>query len=146
MTLPHDYKDINHRLYSTLNEDVQLKSDEYGRWDLDFFNGDIVYVDGLKSLENACIIAIMTRYNELEHNPLYKDFGCRIHELVKENQSLMVEYKIKEFIQDTLKKMRRIKKVNWVEVKVSKQDTYKYDVSYSITSIDDGTIVSNLSL
>lgn len=145
MTLPHDYNNVNHRFYSTLNEDVHLKSDEYGRWDLDFFNGDIVYVDGLKSLENACVIAIMTRYNEL-HNPLYKDFGCRIHELIKENKSVMTEYKIKEFVQDTLKKMRRIKKVHWVEVKDSKYDTHKYDVKFSITSINDGTIVSSLSL
>lgn len=146
MTLPHDYKNINHRLYSTLNEDVHLKSDEYGRWDLDFKNGDIVYVDGPESLENACVIAIMTRYNELDKNPLYKDFGCRVHELIKENQSVMVEYKIKEFIQDTLRKMRRIKKVNWVEVTSSNQDFCKYDVAFSITSIDDASFVSTLSL
>lgn len=146
MTLPHDYNDVNHRLYSTLNEDVHLKSDKYGRWDLDFNNGDIVYVDGLKSLENACVIAIMTRYNELGKNPLYQGFGCRVHELIKENQSLMVQYKIKEFIQDTLKSMRRIKKVNWIEVKVSSQDFHKYDVSFSITSIDDNSLVSSLSL
>jgi len=146
MTLPHNYNDINHRLYTTLNEDVHLTSDEYGRWDLDFKNGDIVYVDGLKSLENACVIAIMTRYNELSHNPLYKNFGCRIHELIKENQSIMVEYKIKEFIQDTLKNMRRIKKVNWVEVTPSNQDSYKYDVSFSISSINDVNITSTLSL
>ena len=145
MTLPHNFDNINHKLYKSLNEDVKLTSDEYGRWDLKFDNGDIVYVDGLKSLENACVIAIMTRYNELK-NPLYLDFGCRVHELIKENQSTMVVYKIKEFIKDTLRRMRRIKSVNWVEVSISHDDYYKYKVSFSITSIDDRSLNSSLLL
>lgn len=145
MTLPHNFDNINHKLYKSLNEDVKLTSDEYGRWDLKFDNGDIVYVDGLKSLENACVIAIMTRYNELK-NPLYIDFGCRVHELIKENQSTMVVYKIKEFIKDTLRRMRRIKSVNWVEVSISHDDYYKYKVSFSITSIDDRSLNSSLLL
>ena len=145
MTLPHNFDNINHKLYKSLNEDVKLTSDEYGRWDLKFDNGDIVYVDGLKSLENACVIAIMTRYNELK-NPLYVDFGCRVHELIKENQSTMVIYKIKEFIKDTLRRMRRIKSVNWVEVSISHDDYYKYKVSFSITSIDDRSLNSSLLL
>ena len=146
MVLPHNTTDINHRLYSTLNEDVKLTSDEYGRWDLDFQNGDIVYVDGLKSLENACIIAIMTRYNELKNNPLYVDFGCRVHELIKENQSSMTEYKIREFINDTLIKMRRIKTVHWVHLEKSKENYYKYKVTFNITSIDNQTLTTSLSL
>lgn len=146
MVLPHNTTDINHRLYSTLNEDVKLTSDEYGRWDLDFQNGDIIYVDGLKSLENACIIAIMTRYNELKNNPLYVDFGCRVHELIKENQSSMTEYKIREFINDTLIKMRRIKTVHWVHLEKSKENYYKYKVTFNITSIDNQTLTTTLSL
>ena len=145
MVLPHNTTDINHRLYSTLNEDVKLTSDEYGRWDLDFANGDIVYVDGLKSLENACIIAIMTRFNELK-NPLYVDFGCRVHELIKENQSSMTEYKIREFIAETLNSMRRIKTVHWVHLEKSKENYYKYKVTFNITSIDNQTLTTTLLL
>lgn len=146
MTLPHNTNNINHRLYSTLNEDVKLTSDEYGRWDLKFENGDIVYVDGLKSLENACIIAIMTRYNELGNNPLYVDFGCRVHELIKENQSSMTEYKIREFIKDTLTNMRRIKKVHWVRLKNAEDDYHKYHVTFNITSIDNQSLTTSLVL
>lgn len=145
MVLPHNTTDINHRLYSTLNEDVKLTSDEYGRWDLDFQNGDIVYVDGLKSLENACIIAIMTRFNELK-NPLYVDFGCRVHELIKENQSTMTEYKIREFIAETLNSMRRIKTVHWVRLEKSRENYFKYDVTFNITSIDNQTLTTTLLL
>lgn len=145
MVLPHNTTDINHRLYSTLNEDVKLTSDEYGRWDLDFQNGDIVYVDGLKSLENACIIAIMTRFNELK-NPLYVDFGCRVHELIKENQSSMTEYKIREFIAETLNSMRRIKTVHWVRLEKSRENYFKYDVTFNITSIDNQTLTTTLLL
>jgi len=145
MVLPHNTTDINHRLYSTLNEDVKLTSDEYGRWDLDFQNGDIVYVDGLKSLENACIIAIMTRFNELK-NPLYVDFGCRVHELIKENQSSMTEYKIREFIAETLNSMRRIKTVHWVRLEKSRENYFKYDVTFNITSFDNQTLTTTLLL
>ena len=145
MVLPHNTTDINHRLYSTLNEDVKLTSDEYGRWDLDFQNGDIVYVDGLESLENACIIAIMTRFNELK-NPLYVDFGCRVHELIKENQSSMTEYKIREFIAETLNSMRRIKTVHWVRLEKSRENYFKYDVTFNITSIDNQTLTTTLLL
>lgn len=146
MTLPHNTTNINHRLYSTLNEDVKLTSDEYGRWDLKFENGDIVYVDGLKSLENACIIAIMTRYNELGNNPLYVYFGCRVHELIKENKSTMTEYKIREFIKDTLTGMRRIKTVHWVRLENAVDDYYKYHVTFNITSIDNQTLTTSLLL
>jgi hypothetical protein len=146
MVLYHDTSNVAHRLYSTLNEDMQLTSDDYGRWDLKFEDGDIVNLEGLDSLVNACVIAIMTRKNELYDNPLYVDFGCRVHELIKDNKSFMTVYKIEQFITDTLENMRRVKKVNWVKVYDSKHDYYSYDVVFNITSIDNLTGKGELSL
>ena len=58
MVLPVDVDSFDYRFNKTLNEDVRLKSDEYGKWDLDIDNGDYVNCTGLVSLNNACIIAI----------------------------------------------------------------------------------------
>ena len=144
--LYHDTSSVNHRLYSTLNEDVQLESNEYGKWDIRFVDGDLVNVDGLDSLVNACIIAIMTRYNELKDNPLYEDFGCRIHELVKDNKGGMTAYKIRQFVTDSLEGIRRVKKVNWVTVYDTGGDNYSYEVVFNITSVDNFTVKGGLRL
>ena len=144
--LYHDYTDVSHRLYSTLNEDMQLESDEYGKWDIKFVDGDIVNVTGLDSLVNACIIAIMTRYNELTGNPLYVDFGCKVHELIKDNKGHMTVYKMKQFINETLSSMRRVKKVNWINVMDSGGMNYSYEIIFNITSIDNLTAKGELRL
>ena len=72
MSLPIDTNSFDYKHNKTLNEDVKLKSDEYGKWDLSFENGDYVNVTGLASLHNACIIAILTRFRELSENPTYE--------------------------------------------------------------------------
>lgn len=137
--LPHDFDDVSHRLYTTLNEDVQLTSDEYGKWDLKFTDGDWVNVTGLDSLVTACIIAIMTRYNELHRNPLYVDFGCRVHELIKDNKGGMTVYKMQQFVTESLTNIRRVKKVNWVNVYDTGGTNYSYEIVFNITSVDDLT-------
>ena len=87
--LPCDFDDDDYRFYKTLNEDILLKPNKWNEWDMQFHEGDVVNVTGHDSLHNAICIAIMTRYQELKHNPLYSDFGCRIHELIKANKSEM---------------------------------------------------------
>lgn len=140
MVLPVDKESYIYNFYKNLNEDVKLKSDEYGRWDLDFDleNDDWVQVNGFESVINACIIAIMTRYDELEFMPLYDEFGCRVHELVKANKSRNVKYKIELFVVDVLTNMRRVKKVNWVEVVDSSNDEYyNYKIVFNISCLID---------
>ena len=110
--LPCDFDDDDYRFYKTLNEDILLKPNKWNEWDMQFQEGDVVNVTGHDSLHNAICIAIMTRYQELKHNPLYSDFGCRIHELIKANKSEMVKYKIELFVQDVLRNMRRVRKIN----------------------------------
>ena len=148
MVLPKDTEGYSYRFYKTLNEDVKLVSNEYGEWDIDFdnTNNDWINVSGFDSLVNACIIAVMTRFNEEEFIPslddnmggLYEDFGCRLHELIKANKTHNLTYKLELFITETLNSIRRVKKVNWVKVEDNPNgEFYNYRISFSVTPMSD---------
>lgn len=143
MTLPEpDY--IDEEFFSTLNEDIKLSPNEYGEWDMAFSDYDIVNVSGLESLANAITILIMTRYGELKHNILYKDdFGCKIHSIVKDNITNLNNYKIEKYIDESIKRMRRVKRINYIQVKPEQNG---YNVVLSVTSIDDEDLNLNLRL
>ncbi len=142
--LPIDISSDDYNFYKTLNEDVHLKPDAYNRWDLQMENGDYVNVAGNQSLHNAICIAIMTRYGELKDNPLYEEFGCHLHELIKANKSPMVEYKIELFVIEILEKMRRILEVNWIEVTDSEDNAYK--ITFNVTSINDEIVEGSVEI
>lgn len=140
MVLPVDLESYAYLFYKNLNEDVKLKPDEYGRWDIDFdyAHDDWYNVTGFESVFNACVIAIMTRFDELEFMDLYDDFGCRVHELIKANKSRNVEYDIEVFVTDVLKNMRRIKSVNWVEIVDSpNEEYYNYMITFNVSCMLD---------
>ena len=141
MTLPIKEESIDYKLYKTLNEDVKLKSNNYGKFDIQFENGDYVNVTGNESLKNAIIIAIMTRYNELTN--LYTGFGCRVHELIKDNQNTMTRYKLELYVSEVLENMRRIKEVN--SINITELDS-KYLVEFIVTSINDEIVKDSVKL
>ena len=143
MPIPIDETDKGYRFMKTLNEDIKLVSNEYGEYDMEFINGDIVNLTGIQSLHNAIIIAILTRYKELKHNQLHDEFGCRVHELIKANQNNMTEFKMEKFIEDTLTSMRRIHKINWIKIN---QIPDGYTVHFNITSITDETVNGTVNL
>ena len=65
MALPVDYESEDYRFYKTLNEDAKLiHRGKCQYYDVNIENGDYVNVTGKKSLSNAIVIAIMTRFNE----------------------------------------------------------------------------------
>lgn len=144
MVLKIDTENDDYRFYKTLNEDVQLKPDQYNQWDIQFQNGDYVNVNGEDSLKNAICIAIMTRLGELNTNPLYNQFGCRLHELIKANKNSMVTYKVELYTLEVLEQMRRIKNVNWIEI--TEPDNHNYQISFSVTSITDKTITGSVNV
>lgn len=147
MTLPVDLDSDSFRFYKTLHEDVLLKPDKYNQWDIQFSNGDWVNVSGQDSLVNAICIAIMTRFKELEEMPLYSDFGCRIHELIKGNTSSMHRYKMELFVEDVLKNMRRVYKINEITVEENvDNNTFKHRISFSVTSISDELVEGSVEI
>ena len=143
MTLP-ETNEIDKEFFSTLNEDIKLSPNEFGEWDMVFSDYDIVNATGLESLANAITILIMTRYGELKHNILYKDdFGCKIHSVVKDNITNLNNYKIEKYIDEAIKRMRRVKRINYIQVKPEQNG---YNVVLSVTSIDDNDLNLNLRL
>lgn len=120
-----------------LHEDIKLKPNRWGEFDMVFEEGDVVNVDGLESLNNACIIAIMTRWMELKRknkSRIYDEFGCRVHELVKANMNSMNAYKIELFIKETLSDIQRVDRVNEVMV-TPLEGSYGYQVVFNVTAI-----------
>ena len=142
--LPIDTSSYDYKFNKTLNEDVKLVSDGYGKYDLDIRNGDYTNITGLNSLQNACIIAILTRSGELRDNPTYQGFGCRVHDLIKDNKTRMFLYKLEISLTETLNRMRRIKTVNWLNI--VEDDTHSYSVAFNVTSINDETIKGEVAL
>lgn len=143
ITLP-ETNELDEEFFSTLDEDIKLAPNQYGEWDVVFEDYDIVNATGLESLANAITILIMTRYGELKHNILYnEDFGCKIHQIVKDNISNLNNYKIEKYIDEAIKRMRRVKRINYIQVKPEQNG---YNVVLSVTSIDDDDLNLNLRL
>ena len=134
LTLPVDTESAAYMFYTNLHEDVKLISNEYGEWDIDFKDDDWVNCTGFDSLVNACIIAIMTRLDEMDYVDLYTGFGCRIHELIKQNKNRNILYHMEIFITEVLTNMRRIERVNYVEITDSPNNQeYHYRVNFNVT-------------
>ena len=132
------------KFHITLNEDIKLTPNEYGEWDVAFKEEDIVNVTGLKSLANAIVILIMTRYGELKKNKVYKDdFGCRVHEIPKDNITNLNQYKVEKYIESSVKKMRRVKTINYIQV-TPYQDGF--NVVLSVTALNDEDLTLNMEL
>lgn len=135
---------IDYRFFKTLNEDIKLAPNEYGEWDMEFKDGDIVNVTGTESLANAIVILLMTRYGELKNNLLYKDdFGCRVHEIPKDNMTNLNQYKIEKYIEESVNRMRRVKTINYTTVT---PHTNGYTVVLNVTSITDEDVTLNMEL
>lgn len=142
--LPTNPESIDERFFKTLNEDIQLKPNQYGEWDMVFKDGDIVNVTGAESLANAIVILIMTRYGELKNNILYRgDFGCRVHEIPKDNMTNLNQYKIEKYIEESIHRMRRVKTINYITVTPKVNG---YTVVLSVTALNDEDVNLKLSL
>lgn len=142
--LPTNPESIDERFFKTLNEDIQLKPNEYGEWDMVFKDGDIVNVTGAESLANAIVILIMTRYGELKNNILYKgDFGCRVHEIPKDNMTNLNQYKVEKYIEESIHRMRRVKTINYITVTPKVNG---YTVVLSVTSLNDEDVNLKMEL
>ena len=138
-----DFRTANYYMAESLIYHL-LMANKYGKYDLAFENGDLVNVTGKNSLYNAIVIAIMTRFQELFNIPLYADFGCRVHELLKDNKSDMVKYDVELFINEVLEKMRRISEINEITVTDSEKNTY--NVYFNVTSINDEMVSGSVDI
>lgn len=99
-----------------LNKDIDLNHAGYGFWDVSLDKDGFKLVDDVASLENGFIISILTRFKELQELPTYKDYGCRVHEMIKTRKTKLNEFKIKNYIQDSIEAMNRVASVEDVQL------------------------------
>lgn len=144
MVLPNTIEEgsIN-KHFVTLNEDIKLSQNENGEFDMVFEDEDVKNVVGLESLANAITILIMTRYGELKNNLLYKDdFGCRVHQIIKDNMTQLNIFKIEKYIEESVKRMRRVKNINYINVNPFENG---YKVVLSVTALNDEDLTLQFS-
>ena len=144
MTLPINTESYDYKFQKTLNMDVQLKNTDQTQFDIIIENGDYKNITGTQSLNNACIIAILTLYGELTENPTYQTFGCHAHKILKSNRTKLNTYKLETYITQTLQQIRRIRTVN--EVRIHETEKNTYTVNFNVTSHNDETIQGKVNL
>ena len=145
MTLPINTESYDYKFQKTLNMDVQLKNTDQTQFDITIENGDYKNITGNTSLNNACIIAILTRYGELTENPTYKNFGCHAHKILKSNRTKLNTYKLETYITQTLQQIRRIRTVNEVRIHETEEKN-TYNVYFNVTNHNDETINGTVNL
>ena len=141
--LPIDPSSYDYKFNKTLNEDVKLTSNQYGQCDISFKNGDYENITGIESLENACKIALLTRFDEIKTDT-YAEFGCHVHQLIKENQTPFTKYKLELYATEVLEKMRRIDSVD--SVTITDNNDAHYNVSFTVTGINDEKISGSVTI
>jgi lipid A disaccharide synthetase len=132
--------------YKTLHKDVKLLPNEYGKYDRVLVNGDFVLRDGLQSLHSAITFKIMLIWNELRNNPTYMKQGNKTWGVLKENKTDLTMFTAKEYTIQALEEIRRIKKVNTLNVIENPNDPFQYIISFSVTSIDDSEISGSVTV
>lgn len=132
--------DDEDKFSATLNRDCELIKLKNGAWDINFDKGDMVIVKGEKSVRNACIIALLTVWNELKNNPTYLNTGNKAYSYLKANKSDMTLYNIECCFREVLEEIRRIKSIDILEVSDSENDAYAYSVFFSITTHNNKSV------
>lgn len=131
---------------SALGYDIEIQSSpeghihDFNHWDLIMENHDYTITSGEDTLFNACVIAVLTGYNEIGdryENETYSEFGDPAYELLKTNKSELVKFKIEEYIKKVLKNIRRVMEIVEVVVSEDEFNPYAYNVFFHVIGLDD---------
>lgn len=126
-----------------LNKDIQLKHTGYGFWEPILDKDGFQTCSHMKSLENAIVLAILTRYQELQKLPTYVGFGCRVHEMIKARQTRLNKFKIQTYLEKSIGSMNRVETVDNIELTPYKDG---YEVEVYLTSVDGETVHTKVNL
>lgn len=124
------------------NKDIQLKPTSHGQYDREWSFNDFKTVEGLESVENSIIIALMTRLGELNHNPTYKNFGCGVYAYLKTNYTPLTKITIQETLKKSLEKIKGIQSVEHIQIAPNPLNPYLLDLFFTI-KLDNNTQISN---
>ena len=126
----------------SLNRDVDLNYNTNMFRDICIDENGLVTVDSVESLQNAIIISILTRLDEIK-TPTYTGFGCRVHEYIKTRQTRLQKFKIEKTIEETLENMHRIKSVDDIRLTATPMG---YHVVIHCTSINNQIVNTELNI
>lgn len=82
---------------------------------------DLSLVDKKEAVKNGVIVAILTHYNELSRLPLYKGFGSKIHELIKQNMDTLTLFKLEQYLKESVSNMSRVQSVDELKIKTNEK-------------------------
>lgn len=131
--------------YTTLGKELHLIPKGYGKYDIHIQAEDFIIREDILALEAACRVKLLTAYNELSYNPIYKNWGNHTHEYIKDNKTQLTLVKIREATIQALREMRRVKSVDLVEVTTDSENPYIVNVFFGVTSINDDMISGGLT-
>ena len=131
--------DANKINFRTLHHDIGLKKMDNGQWDLWFDRGDLVNATEFHSLQVGIIIACLTSWNYMNRygNPTYAVFGNESYSLIKQNKGEDVRFKIRNYFEDCLLRMRRVQSVENLEVLEVKSNPYMYLVRFTVRAMSN---------
>lgn len=132
--------------YDTLHKDVMFEYKGYGIYDRKVQAGDFVRVEGIDSLYTAICLKIMLIFNELKDNPTFKEQGNKSHYLIKGNLNPVNLVAIRDYTEQALLEMRRVKQINSISVQPDRLDEFRVNVEFSVTAINDEMITGGVTL
>jgi hypothetical protein len=130
--------------FGVLDKDIKYEHLGHGFYDRKVESGDFKNVEGLESLSTACLLTIMTAFQEMSKNPTYKNFGCNAWSKIKKNRTRLTLMEIKNDVEKALESISRVKTVNNVEVLELQSKELK--VNYSVTGINDQILTGGVYL
>ena len=134
--------------YNTLHKDIHLTETTCGKWDITFQKGDLQIDTDKKALRDGLIIACLTSWNYLNHrkNPTYETFGNKSYWELNKKKSSMVQYTIKQYFIEVLNNIRRVHKIEDIQVIDNPTDPNAYDVIFTVQCINDEIVTGRFSL
>lgn len=109
-------------------KDILLKRTSTSTYDWDFMFDDVKICNGNKQLIQAVKHAVLLRPDELAPE-IYNGKGCKVHDLVKQTETLSRREQMAEEIQYTA---RQVHGVNTAVANISQVDQYSTGINITI--------------
>jgi hypothetical protein len=119
------------------NNDIQIQPTDNGQYDRKIHLKDLESIKGLEVLKNKIIISLMTRKNELKHNPTYNNFGCTAYKHLKSNNIELSRIAIKEAIKKSLEEIKEVKYVENIQTNLNHKNPYEIQVQIRLKTVNN---------
>ena len=128
------------------NKDIRIQATENGQYDRKLHLQDLENIKSLDVLKNKIIISLMTRKDELKHNPTYKGFGCTAYTHLKSNNIELSRIAIKEAIKRSLEQIKEIQYVENVQTNLNPHNPYEIQVQIHLKTVNHDKLELNTKI